>query len=223
MNKIFPSNGKWHTVFEEKDQITIDGKQIRKKDQTSGHSLKKLFVVVILSISFLLCLDPTRFMVMEWEVKLFPPVDLNGRPVTLEVSSSQSDTNTSPDQQISISLIDFDSKITLRDVTFSIKAERGEKILFDKELKAENGFVVFNFVSEETDSIIVEESKDDSFFGSLLGLDSRMIHVKGPNLSDGGLYKFDISIITADGFSDKLEELYSSMQESLLLKQQRTR
>ena len=32
--KIFPSNGKWHTVFEEKDEITIDGKQIRKKDPT---------------------------------------------------------------------------------------------------------------------------------------------------------------------------------------------
>jgi hypothetical protein len=34
MNKIFPSNGKWHTIFEEKDLITIDGKQIRKKDPT---------------------------------------------------------------------------------------------------------------------------------------------------------------------------------------------
>ncbi|MFB5615201.1 MAG: hypothetical protein ACE5RI_08930, partial [Candidatus Nitrosomaritimum yanchengensis] len=32
MNKIFPSNGKWHTVFEEKDMITIDGKQVWKKD-----------------------------------------------------------------------------------------------------------------------------------------------------------------------------------------------
>ena len=28
MNKIFPSNGKWYTVFEEKDSVTIDGKQI---------------------------------------------------------------------------------------------------------------------------------------------------------------------------------------------------
>ena len=28
MNKIFPDNGKWHTVFEEQDQITIDGKEI---------------------------------------------------------------------------------------------------------------------------------------------------------------------------------------------------
>jgi hypothetical protein len=32
MNNIFPDNGKWHTVFEEKDNITIDGKQIWKKD-----------------------------------------------------------------------------------------------------------------------------------------------------------------------------------------------
>ena len=34
MNKIFPHNGKWHTVFEEQDQVTIDGKQIWKKDPT---------------------------------------------------------------------------------------------------------------------------------------------------------------------------------------------
>ena len=32
MNKIFPNNGKWHTVFEEQDEITVDGKEIRKKN-----------------------------------------------------------------------------------------------------------------------------------------------------------------------------------------------
>ena len=32
MDKIFPDNGKWHTIFEEEDQIAIDGRQIRKKD-----------------------------------------------------------------------------------------------------------------------------------------------------------------------------------------------
>jgi hypothetical protein len=32
MNRIFPDNGKWHTVYEEQNQITIDGKQIWKKD-----------------------------------------------------------------------------------------------------------------------------------------------------------------------------------------------
>ena len=32
MDKIFPDNGKWHTVFEEQDQITVYGKEIRKKN-----------------------------------------------------------------------------------------------------------------------------------------------------------------------------------------------
>lgn len=32
MNKIFPHNGKWHTVFEEEDRVIIDDKTIWKKE-----------------------------------------------------------------------------------------------------------------------------------------------------------------------------------------------
>ena len=138
--------------------------------------------------------------------EIFPPVELNGKLVSVEVSSSTKDDIENDDQQISISLIDFDSKITLRDVTFLIKSERGEQFLFEKEFKADNGFLVFNFVSEDNDSIIIDEKDSgEDFFGSLLGLESRLIDVKGPKLSEGGLYKLDISIITADGYSEKLE------------------
>jgi len=136
----------------------------------------------------------------------FPPVDLNGKLVTLEVSSSIKNPEESDDQQISISFIDFNSKVTLRDVTFLIKSERGTQFLFEKEFKADNGFIVFNFVSEDTDSIQLVEEEEGNFFGSLIGLDSRMIHVKGPKLSEGGLYKFDVSILTADGYSKNLDE-----------------
>ena len=38
-----------------------------------------------------------------------------------------------------------------------------------------------------------------------MGLQSRLIDVKGPKLSEGGLYKLDISILTANGYSQKLE------------------
>ena len=137
--------------------------------------------------------------------EIFPPVELDDKLVSLEVSSSTNDPTITDDQQISISLIDFDSKITLRDVTFLIKSERGEQFLFEKEFKADNGFLVFNFVSEDTDSIVVSEKNNNDLFGSLLGLESRLIDVKGPKLSEGGLYKFDISIITANGYSKKLE------------------
>ena len=35
MNKTFPPNGKWHTVFEEKDQVFVDGKRVWKKDKSA--------------------------------------------------------------------------------------------------------------------------------------------------------------------------------------------
>ena len=35
MNKIFPHNGKWHTVFEEEEQVFVDGVRVLKKDMDS--------------------------------------------------------------------------------------------------------------------------------------------------------------------------------------------
>ena len=35
LNQIFPHNGKWHTVFEEKDHTYIDDKIIWKKNKKS--------------------------------------------------------------------------------------------------------------------------------------------------------------------------------------------
>ena len=105
-----------------------------KKILTSGPSLKIILLVTILTLS--LGLTSTFDYAFGHGVgsETFPPVDLNGKQVTLEVSSSQNDPETNDDQQISISFIDFDSKITLRDVKFLITAERGEKFLFERNL-----------------------------------------------------------------------------------------
>ena len=175
-----------------------------KKIQISGHKLKNLFLLSILIFSSLFAFDYVYGHGVGSEI--FPPVELNGRQVALEVASSQNDPEINDDQQISISLIDFDSKITLRDVTFLIKSYHGETFLFEQEFKADNGFIVFNFISENIDSIVLEEKNGGDFFGSLLGLESRIVNVKGPKLSEGGLYKFDISILAADGYSKKLDE-----------------
>ena len=168
--------------------------------------MKKLLLILLLifSCGFLINFNDVYGHGVGSEI--FPPVELDGKLVSVEVSSSTKDDVENDDQQISISLIDFESKITLRDVTFLIKSERGEQFLFEKEFKADNGFLVFNFISEDTNSIIVDEKDSgEDFFSSLLGLESRLIDVKGPKLSEGGLYKLDISIITANGYSEKLE------------------
>ncbi|KAF6246039.1 peptidase [Nitrosopumilus sp. b2] len=179
-------------------------KKYVKKIQTSGHNLKNYFLLLLLPLLIVFAFDDVFGHGVGSET--FPPVELDGKQVTIEVSSSQSNPETNDDQQISISMIDFDSKITLRDVTFQIKAEKGDQFLFNREFKADNGFLVFNFVSEDTDSVVLEEETGSNIFGSLLGLDSRLIHVKGPKLSEGGLYKFDISVLTADGYSNTLED-----------------
>jgi len=81
-----------------------------KKIQTSGHNLKNLFLLLLLPL-FVFAFDNAFGHGVGSET--FPPVNLDGRQVTVELSSSQSDPETSDDQQISISMIDFDSKITL--------------------------------------------------------------------------------------------------------------
>ena len=197
----------------------MTGKRFAKKIQTSGHKLKNTSAIIILVFFCLAVFTFDNVYGHGVGSETFPPVPLNGKTVTLEVSSSNSNNDNiininndddiltpANDQQISLSLIDFESKITLRDVTFLIKSQRGEQFLFEKEFQADNGFLVFNFISEETDSIIVEEKKSDgNFFASLLGFESKLIDIKGQNLSEGGLYKFDVSILTADGYSKELE------------------
>jgi len=134
----------------------------------------------------------------------FPPVEVNGNLITLEVSSSQAEPE-KPEQQISIALIDYDSKVNLRDVIFHVTAKRGETFLFADEFQSPDGFIVFNFVSENTESVIIEEETGGGgFFSSLLGVEERIVNVKGSELGEGGLYKLDVKVIAADGYSNKL-------------------
>ena len=175
------------------------GNKSVKKIQTSGPDLKKNYLLILFLLPFLLFPYAYGHGVNS---ETFPPVELNEKLVTLEVAASDSDSDS---QQISISLIDFESKITLRDVTFLIKSYHGGDFLFEQEFKADNGFLVLNFVSNDTDSIVIMNEEDDNFFGSLLGLESRLVHVQGEALGEGGLYTLDVSVLGADNYNEQLK------------------
>ena len=179
----------------------MENKSGRKILQSGHNKILKNSLFTILVISFTILYSTENVYGHGVGSETFPPVELGDKLVTLEVSSSQNNT----DQQISISLIDFDSKITLRDVTFLIKSERGNQFLFEQEFKADNGFIVFNFISDNSD-IQIQDIQESSMFGSILGIDSRLVNVSGPKLADGGLYKFDISVLTANDYSKKIDE-----------------
>jgi hypothetical protein len=179
----------------------MENKSGRKILQSGHNKILKNSLFTILVISFTILYSTENVYGHGVGSETFPPVELGDKLVTLEVSSSQNNT----DQQISISLIDFDSKITLRDVTFLIKSERGNQFLFEQEFKADNGFIVFNFISDNSD-IQIQDIQESSMFGSILGIDSRLVNVSGPKLADGGLYKFDVSVLTANDYSKKIDE-----------------
>ncbi|CAD6368512.1 Secreted periplasmic Zn-dependent protease [metagenome] len=163
------------------------------------------FTLIILSIPVILSSSIVTVYGHGVGSEIFPPVDLNGKQVSLEVSSSSNKPDENTDQQIIISLIDFNSRITLKDVTFLIKSSRGEQFLFEKEFQSNNGILIFNFISKNTDSIQIQEKINDNFFNSLIGLNNKIIDVTGPKLGEGGLYKFDIQILSANGFSNKID------------------
>ena len=96
-------------------------KKLERKIQTSGPRLKSFPLLAFLMISSVFAIGFDNVYGHGVGSETFPPVDLNGKLVTLEVSSSKSDPNERYDQQISISLIYFNSKINLRAVTLHIK------------------------------------------------------------------------------------------------------
>jgi len=165
-----------------------------------------LYTLILLIISTLPTLTIENIYGHGVGSEIFPPIPLNGKLISLEVSSTTKNPNENDNQQIAISLIDFDSKITLRNVTFLIKSGHGDQFLFEKEFESDNGSIVLNFISENTETIQIQEENQKGFFDSLFGLHTKMINVKGPKLSDGGLYKLDISILTVDDYSKKLDK-----------------
>ena len=205
-----------------------------KRISTSGHSkwCNSRILVAVFTISFVaVALFGVPYDTAHGHgtgSEIFPPVTLdNGQQVALEVSVAQpkissssssssddqikkQDDNGNSQQRISISLVDFDSKVTLRDVTYVIRSEHGSTFLFERQFEADNGFLVFEFVSDAVNSnnkdtfdITVEELQKGGFL-SFLGLENRVIRVSGIGLADGGLYKFNIQVITAGDYSKPL-------------------
>ena len=129
--------------------------------------------------------------------ELLPPAWLGDRQVSLEVSSSRYDDVDNPDRQIRFALMDSKSLITVQDITYEISAYKGDLHLFDGEFVTEDGILVFSFEYEDTD-VVTKTKKTGDFFSNLLGTDEKTISVLGRHFESGGLYKFDVKLLTAN-------------------------
>ena len=136
--------------------------------------------------------------------EVLDPVRLGDREVALEISSSRYDPG-NPEKEITFSLADVDTGVTVRDVTFEITGYKGDTFLFNGTFLAPDGIFVFALRPSDSEEVTLEKADRSGLFGSLLGLKEEIIYADSKLFGTGGLYKFDVRITTAESFSNQLD------------------
>lgn len=129
-----------------------------------------------------------------------PPQMLGGREVAMEVSSTFD--NSTGKKQVTMSLFDTKTGVTLRDVTFALKTSKGGSVLFEGQFETPDGTLVLNLIPDKSQDVMVVETKESAgLFGLLTGAANTNVEARGGVFAEDGLYKFSIGIIAAEGYS----------------------
>ena len=132
--------------------------------------------------------------------EILPPVMLGSKMVALEITS-----DTWPDpytKEISFALLETDTGVTVKDVTYFVMLTKQNEVLFDLTGQRDDGTFMLKLHTTESDQVSIE-NEDVDFFGSLTG-GNKIINVKGNAFSSGGLYNFKVIITTAENYSNVL-------------------
>ena len=157
------------------------------------------FSVVFLALA-LVCNIPSSFG-HGLGTETMPPVMIDGTEATLEVASTTSlDTGI---RQITISLFKTESGGMINDVSFEVELIKNEMILFKNNFERDDGILIMNLVpSEDSEVQIFNQETYASFFG----LASDQFNLQGKVFEDGGLYKFNVKILTINSYDNVLSE-----------------
>lgn len=128
-----------------------------------------------------------------------PPQMLGDRKVAMEVSSVVD--NATSKKEITFSMFDVDTGITVRDAEYRVKTIRGDKVLFEGDYKTTNGILVISLIPDKAEKITVTEKKDLDIFSALVGQQRGSVEVRGAVFEKGGLYRFSIDVLSAEGYS----------------------
>jgi len=157
-------------------------------------------IFVIFSAMILLCNIPDSSG-HGLGTETMPPVMIDGIQATLEVTSTTSlDTGI---RQIMISLFKTESTDVINDVSFEVELIKNEKTLFKNNFERDDGILIMNLVPSEDSQVQILNQES---FASFFGLTSDQFNLQGKVFEDGGLYKFNVKIITINNYSNVLSE-----------------
>jgi len=138
--------------------------------------------------------------------EVLPPVNLGDKQVSLEITSAQYLDPDSMNRQFTFSLFDISNGVTIKDVTYHIIAKKTNDFIFEETFQSDNGILSMNFLPSESESITIEKEAERSFTDLVLGIEKKVVSIKGSAFSTGGLYNFQVKILTAERYSNELEE-----------------
>ena len=129
-----------------------------------------------------------------------------GQDVSLNLYSTTSPTEQNH-REIFFELIDSETDELFKEVTFFINVSKNEEIIFENSFQAHDGFLVLDMnMNDETFSKIIQ--RDSEFDDPQKLKNAKMKNI--PNLLSsevpGGLYEFEIKILTAGSYSNKLDD-----------------
>ena len=130
-----------------------------------------------------------------------PPVMIDGMESTLQVASTTNmDTGI---RQITISLFETESIDGINNVSFEVALIKNDQQLFKNNFERDDGILIMNLVpSDDSDVQIINQETVASF----LGLASDQFNLKGSVFENGGLYMFNVKILTVNNYNNLLSE-----------------
>jgi len=131
-----------------------------------------------------------------------PPQTLGDKEVAMEVNSKTDNTGK---RQLNFFLVDTSTGITLRDVKYQIKMMKNGDTLFERIHDSNNGILTLELIPDESEKITTNEKSQDNILDLLLGTKNDILEARGKIFRDGGLYKFSIKILEAEGYSGKTD------------------
>ena len=142
-----------------------------------------------------------------------PPVMVGDIEATLEVNSSTIYTDIDGEEkgirQISINFfetftnIDSNQVQSIDNVTFQVELIKAGDVLIKETFQRDDGVLIMNLTPSNNEQVQVMERET---FASFFGLASEQYNFEGEIFENGGLYEFEISVITINSYDNVLSD-----------------
>lgn len=112
---------------------------------------------------------------------------------------------TEKEQRVLVHFLDPDTEQVFENVTYIIEVSKGGERIFRYMFFDEIGFLILKIIPTNSEEITVHAAKEPVLGGWMKDGNSP-ITIEGPIFNSGGLYNFDIEILTVDSVTNVLDE-----------------